>query len=98
MCNLRKPDLAFLTHLVPEKLLFSSCGWRDPGAIVVAFAGTDSSSIENWISNLDAFKTDYTVGSCEDCEVHDGFMSSYAGISADATLLGEQSQSFVWQT
>ncbi|EKU23459.1 lipase family protein [Nannochloropsis gaditana CCMP526] len=51
------------------------------GAIVVAFAGTDSSSIENWISNLDAFKTDYT-----DCEVHDGFMSSYAGISADVRL------------
>lgn len=64
-CNLRKPDLAFLTHLVPEKLPFSACDWRDPGAIVVAFAGTDSSSIGNWISNLNAFKTDYTVGSCE---------------------------------
>lgn len=42
---------------------FSAC-WG-PDAIVVAFAGTDASSIGNWISNIDFNDTEYTVGSCE---------------------------------
>ncbi len=53
----------------------------DPDAkeIIVAFAGTDPLSIENWIDDLDFIQTDYPY--CSGCKVHEGFYRSYLSVS-----------------
>jgi hypothetical protein len=43
--------------------------------IIVSFSGTDPLSIENWIDDLDFFKTSYPY--CQNCEVHEGFYKTF---------------------
>lgn len=49
-------------------------------SVVVAFAGTDPLSIQNWIDDLDFFKTPYP--GCEDdgCKVHEGFLATWQSV------------------
>ncbi|CAM9526756.1 unnamed protein product [Discosporangium mesarthrocarpum] len=52
-----------------------------PGMILVAFAGTDPSSIRNWIDDLEVFPAGHVYESegCVGCKVHMGFLAtSYA--------------------
>ncbi len=42
----------------------------DANEILIAFSGTDPFSIQNWIDDLDFFKTPYPL--CNGCEVHEG--------------------------
>lgn len=46
----------------------------DGERIIVAFRG--SSNLQNWLDNLDTFKTTYPNRDC-DCQVHEGFLASY---------------------
>jgi len=48
---------------------------KDANEIIIAFSGTDPLSIENWIDDLDFFKTGYPY--CSGCEVHEGFYRAY---------------------
>lgn len=47
--------------------------------IVVAFAGTDPLSIQNWIDDLNYFQTDYPY--CSGCRVHEGFYNSFLSVA-----------------
>ena len=53
----------------------------------VAFAGTDPTSLEDWITDLSFLFLNYSEyilnsnGGCTDCKVHKGFYQSYASIS-----------------
>lgn len=42
--------------------------------------GTDPLSIQNWIDDLDFFKTSYPY--CSGCEVHEGFWNAYKSIDS----------------
>ncbi|ETO06966.1 hypothetical protein RFI_30426 [Reticulomyxa filosa] len=42
--------------------------------IVIAFAGTDPLSIEDWLDDLDAVKTPYPACAAQGCEVHKGII------------------------
>jgi len=44
-------------------------------AIITGFRG--SSNVMNWLENIDFVKIDYTLGGCQDCQVHKGFFNSY---------------------
>ena len=44
--------------------------------IVIAFRGTVSSSIVNWLNNLDSLETDFS-SYCDGCYVHSGFFNDY---------------------
>ena len=48
-------------------------------SIYVVFRG--SSSIRNWVTNLDAFKTKYTTYSECNCEVHKGFYNAALSVA-----------------
>jgi len=48
-------------------------------SIVIAFAGTDPTSLTNWINNIDFVQIAYPLASdCSDCYVHQGFYETYA--------------------
>lgn len=47
--------------------------------IILSIRG--SANIENWIENLDAFKTTYS--NCDGCEVHAGFFDAYHDLHLD---------------
>lgn len=47
-------------------------------AIYVVFRG--STSIEDWIGNIDVIKSDYPK--CDDCSVHKGFYDAQKTVSA----------------
>lgn len=49
-----------------------------PEIAVVAFRGTEPSSLKDWIDDLDFFKTDYDL--CPGCQVHKGFYESYLSV------------------
>ncbi|DBA78087.1 TPA: hypothetical protein ACH3X2_008060 [Trebouxia sp. C0005] len=58
---------------------YSTASELGGGAIVVAFRGTDSHSLYNWVENMRYWKTDYDIpypGS-EGALVHTGFFMSY---------------------
>ncbi len=65
----------------------------DPNAneILIAFAGTDPLSIENWIDDLDFIKTAYPY--CAGCEVHEGFYRSYSTVNDQVRSLVNSYQS-----
>lgn len=49
--------------------------------IVLSFRG--SSSVENWIADLDFIKTD--VDLCDGCEAHGGFWKSWESVAGQVT-------------
>lgn len=51
-------------------------------SIYVAFRG--SSDVRNWVTNLDAWKTDYTSYPECNCEVHKGFYKAEQAVLSDA--------------
>ncbi|KAI7835696.1 hypothetical protein COHA_010435 [Chlorella ohadii] len=65
-------------------------GWSEPlGAIVVAFRGTDSHSIYNWVNNMRTWRTDLAVnypGAPQRALVHGGFFYSYNSSSLAANV------------
>lgn len=65
-------------------------GWSAPlGAIVVAFRGTDSHSIYNWVNNMRTWRTDLAVnypGAPQRALVHGGFFYSYNSSSLAANV------------
>ena len=50
----------------------------DANEVIVAFAGTNPLSIQNWIDDLDMIQTDYPL--CPGCKVHEGFYRSYNSV------------------
>jgi surfactin synthase thioesterase subunit len=63
----------------------------DSSEIIVAFAGTDPFSIENWIDDLDFIQTDYPY--CSGCKVHEGFYRSYSSVNDQVRSLVNSYQS-----
>ncbi|PRW34023.1 alpha beta-hydrolase [Chlorella sorokiniana] len=65
-------------------------GWSVPlAAIVVAFRGTDSHSIYNWVNNMRTWRTDLAVnypGAPQRALVHGGFFYSYNSSSLAANV------------
>ena len=59
-------------------------GWDDERrAAVVAFRGTEPSSLENWLENLDASHATWEIGACgyrRAFRVHAGFLDAYASV------------------
>ena len=51
-------------------------------AIIIAFAGTDPLSIEDWIDDIDTIKVKYPAPDCN-CSVHQGFYDTYKAVSGD---------------
>lgn len=58
--------------------------------ILVAFAGTDPLSIQNWINDLSFIQTDYPY--CSGCKVHQGFYRSYESVHDQIITLLNQYQ------
>jgi len=57
----------------------------DANEILVAFAGTDPLSIENWIDDLDFKQTDFPY--CSGCKVHEGFYRSFTSVKDEVKSL-----------
>jgi hypothetical protein len=51
--------------------------------IVVAFAGTDPLSIENWLDDLDTIAISYPACASQGCKVHQGFYDTYMAVADD---------------
>lgn len=51
--------------------------------IIVAFAGTNLLSIQNWIDDLNFFQTDYEPCIDTGCKVHEGFLKAYTNVKDD---------------
>ena len=62
-------------------------GWDlDRARAIVAFRGTEPSSLENWLSNLDAAHAVWAVGdgpTRETLRVHAGFLDAYEAVRDD---------------
>ncbi|PSC76800.1 alpha beta-hydrolase [Micractinium conductrix] len=74
--------------VTPEEVVFDDAwdlqgyvGWSEPlQAIVIAFRGTDSHSIYNWVQNMRTWRTDLALGypgAPKGALVHGGFFYSY---------------------
>lgn len=50
----------------------------DDNEIIVAFSGTNPFNIQQWIDDLDFFKTSYPY--CSGCNVHEGFYKTYLSV------------------
>jgi len=50
-------------------------------AIVIAFAGTDPLSLENWIEDIDVILVNYPA--CTSCQVDQGFYNAYQSVEDD---------------
>ncbi|TFJ83572.1 hypothetical protein NSK_004678 [Nannochloropsis salina CCMP1776] len=79
-------------------------GW-DPveGVVVVSFAGTDTSSVANWIDDLDEVKTPWPLQGCQECKVHAGFLTTYSALRPQLqplveALVRDHPQAPVWVT
>jgi len=58
----------------------------DTNIIVVAFAGTDPLSIQNWIDDIDIIKVDYppcSAAGLDGCKVDQGFYNAYNSVQDD---------------
>jgi len=83
-CELQ-PQITNVT-VFASNLIYDANGFvaYDPTVpcIVIAFAGTDPLSIEDWLDDLDAIKVPYPACASQGCEVHKGFYDTYMSVSA----------------
>jgi predicted lipase len=52
----------------------------DDNEIIVAFSGTNPFDVQQWIDDLDFFKTSYPYCSSSGCQVHEGFYKTYLSV------------------
>ncbi|GAB5036986.1 lipase family protein [Nannochloropsis oceanica] len=79
-------------------------GWDpDKGVIIVAFAGTDTTSLKNWIDDIDSILTPWPEDGCVHCRVHAGFLATYGALQSQLlpaiqALLEQHPQAPIWIT
>ena len=57
-------------------------GWLpSDNSIYIAYRGSES--LSNWITNIDATKSDYNDPNCSGCEVHTGFRNAQQSVWPD---------------
>lgn len=52
----------------------------DDNEIIIAYSGTNPFDIQQWIDDLDFFKTSYPY--CSGCNVHEGFYKTYLSVQS----------------
>lgn len=71
-------EITVFLNTTGENLGFSA---YNPSNNMIFLAIRGTANIENWIEDLDAFKTTYS--NCQDCEVHTGFFGAYHDLQGD---------------